>query len=501
MIYSPLLNRHQKPIVTVLGSCRQDSIYEEFKVTKIRDHITYPHYTKEILQLINYCGFGSPDRKIEIPKFVFRNNVLAIPVLGRRKAYKQFKKTDIFLVEIASLLEYKYGKHYLHHEIYDNWGGVQNLQIKKEIVFENIEVQKQPLNELKADMLMIAQSLGKEKVIFATHLSTRDSGTRADLVESIKSICREYEFDYFDPKILLENYSIEEIAVNEEVLSHFSDLGHKALQQRYRNIILDKFYGNLGKNESLIQKYIQEKGREGIFPPGFGDLIQGTILTYEIAKRLKRVARVDISETQLTKWLTNTFNVNSNANYISHSKSYLELLRNPIYFTNKRWLGRISDQAVDFARETCLSPNDELKAFVTSQKKSLGLSKKEYSVLHVRLIDGEREIDFNRIKSAITSIPGLLNTPVLLLSNSHTLCQEFSAEFIVTDLEKIHISDEETTELSAKAMLAEFMLMSEARNIYSISEYEWGSSFAQTAALLFRIPISSIILKATSQAK
>lgn len=45
--------------ITVLGSCRQYSLREDYSVTNIQEDISYPHYTKEILQVINFCKFGN----------------------------------------------------------------------------------------------------------------------------------------------------------------------------------------------------------------------------------------------------------------------------------------------------------------------------------------------------------------------------------------------------------------------------------------------------------
>ena len=47
------------PIITILGSCRQDSLYKKYKITSIKNNLSYPHYTKEVLQVIKYCLFDN----------------------------------------------------------------------------------------------------------------------------------------------------------------------------------------------------------------------------------------------------------------------------------------------------------------------------------------------------------------------------------------------------------------------------------------------------------
>ena len=40
--------------ITIFGSCRQ-VIEQEFVISKIQEELTYPHYSKEIIQAIEFC--------------------------------------------------------------------------------------------------------------------------------------------------------------------------------------------------------------------------------------------------------------------------------------------------------------------------------------------------------------------------------------------------------------------------------------------------------------
>ena len=57
---------------TVLGSCRQAFMNNSF----IQPDISYPHYTKEILQLIKYCKYGETVVKQNETKYTFRTPIL-----------------------------------------------------------------------------------------------------------------------------------------------------------------------------------------------------------------------------------------------------------------------------------------------------------------------------------------------------------------------------------------------------------------------------------------
>ena len=45
-------------LITILGSCRQESLYKNYNITSIQKNISYQHYTKEILEVIKFCKYG-----------------------------------------------------------------------------------------------------------------------------------------------------------------------------------------------------------------------------------------------------------------------------------------------------------------------------------------------------------------------------------------------------------------------------------------------------------
>jgi hypothetical protein len=213
----------QKPTITIFGSCRQDSLYSHFKVTAIRDGLTYPHYSKEILQAIEYCTEEISTKKIE--KWIFRNSSIGKEVLDRKKLVRQFKRTNIFVVEIASLMEYKHRELYLHHEIYDSYETVSQTIKDFLPAKEDIEVREQTFAELTSDLQEIVRILGKNRLVFATHFSTRLSGKRAELINVITTFCAENNIHCFNPSEMLEFYTEDQLFENERVLSHFTPLG------------------------------------------------------------------------------------------------------------------------------------------------------------------------------------------------------------------------------------------------------------------------------------
>jgi hypothetical protein len=57
--------------LTIFGSCRQESLYSNYSATNIRNNLTYPYYTKEIVQAIGFCK-GIP---YNLTKSIFRSGI------------------------------------------------------------------------------------------------------------------------------------------------------------------------------------------------------------------------------------------------------------------------------------------------------------------------------------------------------------------------------------------------------------------------------------------
>jgi hypothetical protein len=68
-------------LVTVFGSCRQSSIRDYFNTTNIQDTLTFPHYTKEVIQAISYCK-GISNIKLEDTTICFSWGILKNAVIN-----------------------------------------------------------------------------------------------------------------------------------------------------------------------------------------------------------------------------------------------------------------------------------------------------------------------------------------------------------------------------------------------------------------------------------
>ena len=209
-------------LITIFGSCRQESIYsiQNVKVSGIRDNISYTHYTKEVLELIKYCKYGHISPKDTLTTF-------RTPILNNRKLYynnilkNNFNNTNIFFIEIASRISYNYNDKYVHHIL------SSNEEIGKYII-----IQKQNDLEIENDIIKIKTELNKP-IILVGHIVTYNYGSRYELLKLLEQICLKYNILFIDPvkEIIIRNYDLKNLLCDD--LTHYSQEGHLVMQNIY----------------------------------------------------------------------------------------------------------------------------------------------------------------------------------------------------------------------------------------------------------------------------
>lgn len=219
--------------ITVLGSCRQYSLRNIYNVTSIQEDISYPHYTKEILEVINFCKFGnlSPEETL----YTFRTPILNnFPIYFNEKIKNEFETSDIFILEIASKKKYKYNNRYVHHIATENlYNQLINDNIKN-----NIEIIDQNKDEIEEDIIKIKELLNKPLIIIS-HLVTKNIGERYNLKSWLEEICNKHSIIFIDPIKELESngYNIETLFKKEDILTHYNDDGHLKILEIYKGYI------------------------------------------------------------------------------------------------------------------------------------------------------------------------------------------------------------------------------------------------------------------------
>lgn len=218
-------------LVTILGSCRQVPLSKYFKTSCIQEGLTYPHYSKEIIQAMEFCR-GESTMPTELTRYIFRNGLLYRTTLSPAPFMEDFSNTDIFIVEIASRICYEYKGHYAHHIAYDNTGYR---------IADHESIHKRELSdaEIEADLLRIKDLAGSKKLLIVPHIYTRKSGKRYDLVLLLKMLCEKHDIPFIDISTEIENSyaDLSKIYLPEPILAHFTEYGASIVADIYRNKI------------------------------------------------------------------------------------------------------------------------------------------------------------------------------------------------------------------------------------------------------------------------
>ena len=219
--------------ITVLGSCRQYSLRNIYNVTSIQEAISYPHYTKEILEVINFCKFGTlkPEETLYVLRTAILNNK---PIYFNEILKEEFESSDIFILEIASKKKYKYNNKYVHHITTE----VAHNKFIKDEIKNNIEIIEQDKNEVEEDIINIKNLLNKPLIIIS-HLVTKNIGERYNLKCWLEEICTKHNIIFIDPirELQQRGHNIAELFNKENVMAHYNDLGHLKILEIYKEYI------------------------------------------------------------------------------------------------------------------------------------------------------------------------------------------------------------------------------------------------------------------------
>jgi hypothetical protein len=214
--------------ITILGSCRQHSLNKKYDCTSIQENLSYPHYTKEILEVIKYIKYNHILEKDTI-------NIFRTPILNKKSPNftnlnREFISTDLFILEIASKIKYNYNNIYVHHIATDDQ---YNVQIKNDILIET-----QLKEEIEEDILNIKKELNKPFII-VSHLVTIKYGERYILSCWLEDICKKHEILFINPvnELKKKDIDLKKIFNNETILAHYNNTGHDEILKIYEEYI------------------------------------------------------------------------------------------------------------------------------------------------------------------------------------------------------------------------------------------------------------------------
>ena len=216
--------------ITILGSCRQEAIESLYSTTSIKNNISYPHYTKEILSVIRFCLYGDvpPNETL----FTFRSAIINNkPIYFTEELKNEFLNSDVYVIEIASRKSYKYKNRYTHHILYDDIKF--NRQYKNDII---CNVQSD--SEIENDIIEMKNLLNKP-IIIVGHIVTKSHGSRYELVKLLENICLKHDIFFINPikEVNQRGLNISNLVKNEPVIAHYNEKGIEQMKDIYKKYI------------------------------------------------------------------------------------------------------------------------------------------------------------------------------------------------------------------------------------------------------------------------
>jgi len=405
---------------------------------------------------------------------------------------KEYAQTDIFVLEIASMLAYELDGVFFHHIAYDE------PTIAK--LFPGIIKKTLTLEELANDIATIRDSICPRPLLVVSHIYTYEAGSRWRLALDLKDICQNLDVMFIDPMSFLDRGPLELAVVSEKVISHLTPAGHSLMGDAYASRIHKAI--SLVNAPTLIQVFPPKVNEEAFH--GFGDFIHGAARIFELSEQAGFAAGVSYSGTAFTHWLWNRTSTphenRQNLARLYHSQNADSTFLDAKYvFTNQRAQLPWSTKTREWVVNECLRARPTLEEAITSRRRELSIENCLFDVIHVRL--GDRyTVDHEQVpvllqdsvKVEIHKILNIKRQKYVILGDARWLVLKILGLPFEEQLGTTHVGLVQNDKEIIGDALIDFFLMRDARHIHSLSTYSWGSSFCSTAAMAFQIPYTEI---------
>jgi hypothetical protein len=497
-------------IITILGSCRQQSISSYANITSIKEKLTYPHYTKEIIQALQYCkGISTFDNSLTA--FCFRTGFLEKKEITYQKELQdEFEKTDLFVVEIASRIAYEWKDVYVHHILSE-----ANYEFPDR---SSITIRELSDEEIEQDIVTIQDLVYPKKLLIVPHIYTKTIGKRFDFVCLLQQITSKYGIPFLDPS--KELMGIDGIYQEEYPLHHYSDKGHSLVGQEYKKAI--KIIMLSGEKPLCVHNYLTHCSTNWL-PPGLADFLRGTIALYYFTKQYNYTLLLDNSH-PFFRYLQSNPCIISNTIFpqtveiippLSYEEIYARLQelfqsqRSVCLLTNSFYTVENGGGLVNFGpiTEDCrtflqsiLRPIDRIEDMIHGIFTNVYQFNKneDYKVIHLRC--GDRILHDNLYDDGLYShyyekiypiVTHNKDTKYILLSDSSKIACELQKNIpglYYWNNEKVHLGRLNQSSSAIMETLVDFFIMSRSKEILTGAP----SGFSVVISLIYNIKCTSI---------
>ena len=495
--------------VTIFGSCRQQPLLAHYAGTSIQEALTYPHYTKEIIQAIEFCK-GMP---IHHTQHCFRSGILnKTPITNQADLQREYEESDVIVVEIASRLCYEWNNLYLHHIATEDQYGFydRNAIIQRELTDEEIEADLWRIKQL------VQSGAKPKKLLVASHIYTRDQGKRYNLVSLVEHLCRKYDISFISPSEYLVHDT--DVYQEESVLAHYTDKGKHLIGLVYKEKI-----ENLFKIKTVVfvlkQQYCNYTQTPTSCFWGIGDMIRAIYGMYKKSKQFSFHLIVDISQHPISNFL-----LYSNHKYTTHMLSILDTiplipsdnidmhLHTSFATFDIVYMGAhcnldaydahdVSEYDVIIKQmiKPYFRPNPDFASYFKQHVHGINpIPLSSMTIMHYRLGDSELVTKIAREEERLGKYYDHLSKYIvensILLSDSFafkSLALLRNCSALIFHHEIGHIGYDTSLD-KIRNSLVEFFIASKVKCIKTYSVYEWASGFVYSIHKLFDVPIEVV---------
>lgn len=487
--------------ITILGSCRQYSIKNNYNTSSIQDRLTFPHYTKEIIQAIEYCK-GVHQFDNNLTQYCFRTGILTKSNINYQKELQQeFENTDLFVLEIASRISYEWNNVYVHHILSENEYGFHDIP--------NIKIRDLTDIEIENDIVRIKELLYPKKILIVPHVYTRTSGKRYELVKLLEHLTTKYDIPFINPSELLKN---ETDIYEEGQAFHYSSKGNNLVEKLYKERI-DTIFSKKTVVLVLKQWYINYCSKKEEYIWGIGDILRGIIGIYKLSKKYNFDLIIDKSFHPISHVLKN--DKHHLSNIVEKSKNDIpfilpdnvehyinnELLNNSnthlLFFSNmplSSYDGEVSAELQMFIKHF-LRPKSDFNSYLQEILSTLDIN---YNIIHYRLGDTElvrlKTDNLNLEKTYNHLLKNNFDNTVLITDSTHfkDFVRLHNTNIKMLNTKICHLGYIDSYE-SIRDTMTEFFLVLNAKYIKSFSTYGWISGFVYAIHNIFNVPLKSDI--------
>lgn len=483
------------PCVSILGSCRQTSVAQYFSMTDLHEELTYPHYSKEIIQAIEHASGVIRIHDLDT-LHCFRKGILNKSEVDYNKVRKIFDETDIFLVEIASRKKYVYDGKYVHHILTEEKYGFYDRM--------EISIEHQSDAEIEDDLIRMKELLYPKPFIIVSHLYSVKEGSRYELIQLLKNLCAKLKIPFLNPSERLQHENPEQLYEKEAKLAHWTPYGHSLIAKIYKEMIERVLY--LSRLPSIVQVYYTDEERVAKQTiHGLGDYIRGCCYLLNYCRRMNLNFKVSFSHHTLSKFLYNTHAITQKEAreieyFFCDDKTFHERILCLEYpkqiFTNNMFdLTCLSTEEKQEILRLCLTPRIQFQEHIQQKKQKLGIEDGKYKVIHVRLGDNglvRKYAESDVYLKSFQTIMKAMGEEEKWIVMTDSQCFENilqSNGCLVSRTRKTHVGHYDHTVQDVEDTLLDFFLMSTAHEIHQFSVYSWGSGFSGTVSALYNIPL------------